>query len=128
MAAMNRRLLALRLLGLGWYVAICIVVGAGGGLAMGRWLDLSPALTSLITLAGVLLGTVAAFYGLFKMVRPLLNRAPDAAAGAPAARYSPAGTPPPSANAPFSRPLSDDAPHSGDASDGNGGGANGAAC
>lgn len=126
MAAMNRRLLALRLLGLGWYVAICIVMGAGGGLAMGRWLDLSPALTSLITLAGVLLGTVAAFYGLFKMVRPLLNRAPDAAAGAPAAPYSPAGTPP--SSRPLSRPLSNDAPHSGDASDGNGGGANGAAC
>lgn len=126
MAAMNRRLLALRLLGLGWYVAICIVVGAGGGLAIGRWLDLSPALTSLITLAGVLLGTVAAFYGLFKMVRPLLNRAPDAAAGASAAPYSPAGTPPTSR--PLSRPLSDDAPHSGAASDGNGGGANGAAC
>lgn len=122
MAAMNRRLLALRLLGLGWYVAICIVVGAGGGIALGRWLDLSPALTSLITLAGVLLGTVAAFYGLFKMVRPLLNRAPEASPGAPAARYSPAGTPP------LSRPLSGNAPHSGDASDGNGGGANGAAC
>lgn len=126
MAAMNRRLLALRLLGLGWYVAVCIVIGAGGGLAIGRWLDLSPALTSLITLAGVLLGTVAAFYGLFKMVRPLLNRAPDTDSGAAADRYSPAGTPPHSRS--LSRPLSGDAPHSGDASDGNGGGANGAAC
>ena len=66
---MNRRLLALRLLGLGWYVAMCIVVGAVGGI----WLDRVSGLTPLFTLLGVLIGTVAAFYGLYKMVRPLLN-------------------------------------------------------
>lgn len=90
MTAMNRRLLALRLLGLGWYVAICIVIGAAGGLALDRWLGLTP----LFTLSGVLLGTVAAFYGLFKMVRPLLTSAPESVAGAPPARGSAAGTPP----------------------------------
>ena len=66
---MNRRLLALRLLGLGWYVAMCIVIGAVGGI----WLDRVSGLTPLFTLLGVLIGTVAAFYGLYKMVRPLLN-------------------------------------------------------
>ena len=66
---MNRRLIALQLLGLGWYVALCIVVGAVGGI----WLDRISGLTPLFTLLGVLLGTVAAFYGLFKMVRPLIN-------------------------------------------------------
>ena len=66
---MDRRLLALRLLGLGWYVAACIVVGAVGGIYLDRFSGLTP----LFTLLGVLLGTVAAFYGLFKMVRPLLN-------------------------------------------------------
>ena len=66
---MNRRLLALRLFGLGWYVAMCIVIGAVGGI----WLDRLSGLTPLFTLLGVLLGTVAAFYGLYKMVRPLLN-------------------------------------------------------
>ena len=89
MAAMNRRLLALRLLGLGWYVAICIVVGAAGGLALDRWLNLAP----LFTLSGVLLGTVAAFYGLFKLIRPLLASAPAPEAGAPDARHSAAGSP-----------------------------------
>ncbi len=66
---MDRRLLALRLLGLGWYVAACIVVGAVGGIGLDKLLGLTP----LFTLLGVLVGTVAAFYGLFKMVRPLLN-------------------------------------------------------
>ena len=66
---MDRRLLALRLLGLGWYVATCIVVGAVGGIALDKLLGLTP----LFTLLGVLIGTVAAFYGLFKMIRPLLN-------------------------------------------------------
>ena len=66
---MNRRLIALQLLGLGWYVAICIVAGAVGGI----WLDRLSGLTPLFTLLGVLLGTVAAFYGLYKMVRPLFG-------------------------------------------------------
>ncbi len=66
---MNRRLIALQLLGLGWYVALCIVVGAVGGI----WLDRISGLTPLFTLLGVLLGTVAAFYGLYKMVRPLFD-------------------------------------------------------
>ena len=66
---MDGRLIALRLLGLGWYVAMCIVVGAVGGI----WLDKLSGLTPLFTLLGVLVGTVAAFYGLYKMVLPLLN-------------------------------------------------------
>ncbi len=66
---MDRRLLALRLLGLGWYVAACIIVGTVGG----RLLDTVSGLSPLFILLGVLIGTVAAFYGLFKMVRPLLN-------------------------------------------------------
>ena len=66
---MDGRLIALQLLGLGWYVAICVVVGAVGGV----WLDKVSGLTPLFTLLGVLLGTVAAFFGLFKMVRPLFN-------------------------------------------------------
>lgn len=65
---MDRRLLALRLIGLGWYVSSCIVVGVVGGVALDKLVNLAP----LFTLLGVLLGTVAAFYGLYKMVRPLL--------------------------------------------------------
>lgn len=66
---MNRRLLALRLTGLGWYVASCIVIGVVGGVALDKWLGIKP----LFTLLGILFGTTAAFYGLFKMIQPLLT-------------------------------------------------------
>ena len=66
---MDRRLLALRLTGLGWYVAACIVIGVVGGVALDKWLGLEP----LFTLLGTVFGTVAAFYGLFKMIQPLVR-------------------------------------------------------
>ena len=66
---MQRRLLALRLLGLGWYVATCLVVGVFAGVYLDQRLDMKP----IFTLLGVLIGTFAAFYGLYKMVRPLLS-------------------------------------------------------
>ena len=68
---MERRLLALRLLGLGWYVAACLVIGVMAGVYLDRRFELTP----LFTLLGVLLGTFAAFYGLYKMVRPLFSNA-----------------------------------------------------
>ena len=66
---MNRRLVALRLLGLGWYVATCVVAGVVAGIFLDGYFGTKP----ILTLLGVLLGTVAAFYGLYKMVSPLLN-------------------------------------------------------
>jgi F0F1-type ATP synthase assembly protein I len=68
---MNRRgfVLAMRLMGLGWYVVGSIILGAGGGQWLDRRLDTLP----LFTLIGVILGTVLAFYGLIKMVRPLMG-------------------------------------------------------
>ena len=68
---MNRHgfVLAMRLMGLGWYVAVTIIFGAGGGLWLDGRLDTLP----LFTLIGVLLGTVLAFYGLIKLVRPLMG-------------------------------------------------------
>ena len=66
---MNRRLLALRLTGLGWYVASCIAVGVIGGVVLDKWIGLKP----LFTLLGIGFGTTAAFYGLFKMIQPLIT-------------------------------------------------------
>ena len=66
---MNRRLLALRLTRLGWYVATCIIAGVMGGVALDKLLGLTP----LFTLLGFLFGITAAFYGLFKMIQPLLR-------------------------------------------------------
>lgn len=59
---------ALRLTGLGWYVALCIVLGILGGL----WLDNLTGLTPLWVLLGVVLGSVIAFYGVYRMVLPAI--------------------------------------------------------
>ena len=60
---------AMRLLGLGWYVALCIILGVVGGLWMDGKLDVRP----LFTLLGLGLGLVVAIYGSYKMVQSLLN-------------------------------------------------------
>ena len=61
--------LALRLTGLGWYVAICIVVGVVGGLGLDKLVGTLP----LFTLLGTGLGSIAAFWGLYKMIQPVLS-------------------------------------------------------
>ena len=50
---------AVRLLGLGWYVAFCIVAGTVGGVAIDSAVETSP----LFTLLGIFLGLIAAFGG-----------------------------------------------------------------
>lgn len=60
---------ALRFVGLGWYIAACIVVGVLGGLGLDHLAGTRP----LFTLLGVLLGTAAAFYGVYKLVQPMLE-------------------------------------------------------
>ena len=68
---MNLWVLAVRLTSLGWYVALCIVFGVVGGLALDGLLETKP----LFMLLGILLGSVVAFWGLYKMVQPLMNAA-----------------------------------------------------
>ena len=65
---MNLMLLALRLTGLGWYIAICIVIGVVGGLGLDKLAGTLP----LFTLLGTVLGSAVAFWGLYKMVHPVL--------------------------------------------------------
>ena len=65
---MNWWVLALRLSGLGWYVAFCIVLGVAGGLGLDKLAGTIP----LFTLLGTVLGSVIAFWGMYKMVQPLL--------------------------------------------------------
>ena len=57
---------ALRLVGFGWYFASCVGLGIGGGYALDRWLDTKPG----FLLGGLVLGTAAGFYGLFKFLMP----------------------------------------------------------
>ena len=50
---------AVRLLGIGWYFAFCIVVGIVGGVLLDRQLDTEP----VFVLGGLFLGLVLAFFG-----------------------------------------------------------------
>ena len=61
--------LALRLSGLGFYLAACIV----GGITLGVWLDHLFGTRVIFLLVGLIVGCAAAFYGTYKMVLPLLG-------------------------------------------------------
>ena len=60
--------IALKLTGLGWYVALCVVAGV----LLGIWLDQSLAITPIATIVGTILGSVVAFWGLYRMIVPIL--------------------------------------------------------
>ena len=61
-------IVALRLMGLGWYVALCIVLGIVGGV----WLGNLTGQIALMVLIGTVLGSVIAFYGVYRMVLPAI--------------------------------------------------------
>ena len=63
----------LRLLGIGWYVGLCIGGGAFGGLWLDRQLDTGPALT----LVGLGLGLTVAIVGMFRMLMAVLAATAD---------------------------------------------------
>ncbi len=53
-----------RLIGIGWYFAVCIVVGVGGGVLLDKQLGLTP----ILTLVGLALGLFFAFWGGYRML------------------------------------------------------------
>ena len=55
---------AVQLLGMGSYVAVCIVGGTIGGYFLDKALDTGD----ILTLTGLALGLVAAFYGGYRML------------------------------------------------------------
>jgi F0F1-type ATP synthase assembly protein I len=59
---------ALRLIGIGWYFALCIALGIGGGV----WLDSRLHVSPLFTLLGLFIGLAAAIYGGFRMLMEAL--------------------------------------------------------
>jgi F0F1-type ATP synthase assembly protein I len=70
---------AVRLLGIGWYFALCIALGIGGGV----WLDDRFGISPLFTLLGLSLGLAAAFYGGFRMLMEALAGDRDKGRGGP---------------------------------------------
>ena len=65
--------LVLRLLGIGWYVALCI----GGGAALGLLLDARLDANPLFTLAGMFLGIGVAVIGMYRMLMAVLKTRED---------------------------------------------------
>jgi ATP synthase protein I len=63
---------ALRLVGIGWYIALCIVLGTLGGRWIGQRLDFGGS-EALFTVLGLLLGLVVAFLGVYRMLRAFLT-------------------------------------------------------
>jgi len=67
---MNRWGAAFRLMGVGWYVGICIVLGVVGGL----WLDDKFNIAPILVIVGLILGVVVAFYGVYRMILPNISK------------------------------------------------------
>lgn len=67
---MSRWEAAFRLVGMGWYVGGCIVLGVLGGL----WLDNKFNTTPILVIVGLILGVVVAFYGVYRMILPNIGR------------------------------------------------------
>ena len=66
---MDRLPATARLIGIGWYFAVCIVIGIVGGVLLDRAVDSAP----LFTLLGLALGLIAAFYGGYRMLMEALQ-------------------------------------------------------
>ena len=68
---------SVRLIGIGWYFAVCVVLGVGVGVLLDKQFDTRP----LLTLIGLAIGLVSAFYGgyleLNEVLSDLSNRGKD---------------------------------------------------
>ncbi len=62
-----------RLIGIGWYFAVCIIAGVVGGV----WLDRVAGTEPLLTLLGLALGLVLALYGGYQMLMEVLQSGSD---------------------------------------------------
>ncbi|MFC2051451.1 AtpZ/AtpI family protein [Chloroflexota bacterium] len=66
---MSRWQAAFRLIGVGWYVGTCIVLGV----LAGTWLDNKWDTTPTLVIVGLILGITIAFYGVYKMILPNIS-------------------------------------------------------
>jgi len=70
---MGRWEAALRFIGVGWFIAISILLGVLGGL----WLDTKFGIAPVMLIVGLILGLVVAFYGVYRMLLPLMRNKRD---------------------------------------------------
>ncbi len=60
----------MRLIGVGWYIGGCIVLGVVGGL----WLDSKFNTEPILVIVGLILGVIVAFYGVYRMILPNISK------------------------------------------------------
>jgi len=70
---MSRWVAALRLTGVGFFIAACILLGPFAGL----WLDGRLNTKPWFMIGGLIIGLVVAFYGVYQMIRPLMSNRQD---------------------------------------------------
>lgn len=70
---MSRWVVALRLVGVGFYIAGSILLGVLGGL----WLDSRFNTEPVLVIVGLLLGLVVAFWGVYQMLLPFFRNQQD---------------------------------------------------
>lgn len=61
---------ALRLIGVGFYIGGSILLGVVAGL----WLDSKLNTEPILVIVGLFLGLVVAFYGVYRMLLPLISK------------------------------------------------------
>ena len=66
---MSRWGAALRLVGVGFYVGGCIVLGVFAGLWLDSKLDTRP----ILVIVGLVFGLLIAFYGVYRLLLPLMG-------------------------------------------------------
>lgn len=66
---MNGMMAALRLIGVGFFIGSSIVLGV----VVGLWLDSRFDTSPILVIIGLLLGVVVAFYGVYRMLLPLIG-------------------------------------------------------
>jgi len=62
-------MMALRLVGVGFFIGGSIVMGV----VMGLWLDNRLNTKPILVIVGLILGIIVAFYGVYQMLLPLLS-------------------------------------------------------
>ena len=60
-------------MGVGWYIGTYIVLGVLGGL----WFDDKFNTTPIMVIVGLIVGVIIAFYGVYRMILPTINRKQD---------------------------------------------------
>jgi ATP synthase protein I len=73
MLDMQKRQAALRFIGLGWFIAACILLGGFGGKWLDNHLDTGP----WLTMVGLIVGTGTALYGTYRIIKPMIDKRQD---------------------------------------------------